>query len=280
MLHCLAEMPGVTIDDHELHFTRSGKGPPLLLIQGLGGHTAHWGAHFPALLAQKLDVIAFDHVGTGRSQPLDTHLQHGTGRDLSIRGMARDAAGLLAALGLERAHVLGLSMGGMVAQALALERAELVERLVLMGTSPSAPRGARTPRESIEALMSAWTSGDPERAIRTGLKVNVSARYAAEPGTLDAWRETAVDHPVGLPVLGAQLEAIRGHDALDDLAEMQMPTLIVHGTDDRILPVGNAHLLAGVIPNAQLELLDGVGHLSYLEQPECVAGLVLEFLLD
>ena len=57
MLHCLAEMPGVTIDEHELHFTRSGKGPPLLLIQGLGGHTAHWGAHFPALLAQKLDVI-------------------------------------------------------------------------------------------------------------------------------------------------------------------------------------------------------------------------------
>lgn len=264
-------MPSATVNGHELYFTRFGEGPPLLMIQGLGGHSAHWDEPFPAALAERVEVIAFDHIGTGRSGPLQG--------ELSIPGMARDAAGVLAELGVERAHVLGLSMGGMIAEALALEQPEVIERLVLMSTSPSAPRGVQTPPETIEALMGAWTSGDPERAIRVGLEINVSPAYAANPGVLEAWRRAAADHPVGLPVLGAQLEAIRGHDPLDDLAGLAVPTLVVHGTEDRFLPAGNADLLAKAIPGARLELIEGAGHLAFLEQPEPVARLVLEFLL-
>ena len=216
-------------------------------------------------------MITFDHVGTGRSGRLDG--------ELTIAGMADDAVGLLSDLGIDRSHVLGLSMGGMVGQEVALRHPRLVERLVLVGTSPSAGRGVRTPPETMEALGSAWTSGDREHAMRVALEVNVSARHAADPGAVEAWREIAADRPVSLEVLGAQLQAIRGHDALDRLAELEAPTLIMHGTDDRVLPVGNAQLLADAIPGARLELFEGAGHLLYLEEPERAARLVREFLV-
>jgi 3-oxoadipate enol-lactonase len=256
-----------------LHHVRQGEGPPLLLIQGLGGHGAHWGRAFPAALAERLEVIAFDHVGTGRSGRLEDG-------ELSIAGLAGDAAGLLAELGIERSHVLGLSMGGMVAQELALRHPELVDRLVLVGSSPSARRGVRTPPETMEALAAAWSSGDRERAMQVGLEVNVSARHAADPEAIAAWREIAAERPVSLAVLGAQLHAIRGHDALDRLAGLDVPTLIMHGSEDRVLPVGNGALLAGAIDGARLEVFEGAGHLLYLEQPEQAARLVLEFLLE
>ena len=107
-----------------------------------------------------------------------------------------------------------------------------------------------------------------EQAVRVGLEVNCSARYAAEPGVFDTWREMVVDHPVSLPMLMAQLQAIRGHDALDRLAELDIPTLILHGTDDRVLPFGNSQLLLDAISGARLEVFEGAGHLLFLEEPE------------
>lgn len=268
----MADPKTTTVNGHELYITRTGVGPPLLLIQGLGGHSAHWGTRFPELLAERLELIAFDHLGTGRSGWLESAL--------SIRGMADDGAALLAELEVDRAHVLGLSMGGMVAQALALAHPERVGRLVLMSTSPSASRGVMMPPATLEALSSAWTSGDPERALRTAFEVNVSAEYAARGDALEEWRPIAADHPVSLEVLGAQIAAIRDHDALDDLAQLEPPTLVVHGTDDQVLPVGNADLIAEAVPRARLERFEGIGHLLYLEQPDRAAELVIEFLLD
>jgi pimeloyl-ACP methyl ester carboxylesterase len=265
-------MSTAAIGGRELYYTRTGSGPPVLLIQGLGGHGAHWGEEFPALLAERLEVIALDHVGTGRSGRLEG--------GLTIASMADDAAALLAELGIERAHVIGLSMGGMVAQELALARPELVDRLVLIGTSPSAQRGVRTPPEVMEALGEAWSSGDRERALWVGLEVNVSPAAAADPGIRALWREIAADRPVALQVLAAQLDAVREFDALDRLAALAAPTLVIHGTVDRMLPFDNARLLLDAIPDARLEPFDGAGHLPFLERPGRAAELVIRFLLE
>jgi 3-oxoadipate enol-lactonase len=263
-------MARATVNGHDLHYTRRGAGPPLLLIQGLGGHSAHWSEPFLGLLAERVEVIAFDHAGTGRSGPR-------TGAT-SIRGFADDAAGLLATLGIERAHVLGLSMGGMIAQELTFEYPELVDRLVLLSTSPSGPQGVLPEREVMEGLVSAHMSGDLQRAVRVSFEANVSPAHAADPEAFDLWCEMAGDRPVTLDVLLAQLQAIAQFDAMPRLPEVTAPTLVVHGTADRMLPVGNASILAAAIPGARLEIVDGAGHLVYLEQPDRLARQVHDFV--
>jgi pimeloyl-ACP methyl ester carboxylesterase len=252
----------------QLDYERSGNadGPPLLLIMGMSGTSLHWGEPFLELLRVDFDVIAYDHHGVGASTPL--------GGPITTREMADDAAALLGALELDSAHAMGISMGGMIAQELALGHPQLIRTLTLGCTYCGGEGSALAAESDLAGLVEAMGSGDRERALRAGWEINVSPAMAADDDAYAAFRAIAMRRAVALPVIMQQMQACAAHDTNARLGQIALPTLVIHGTEDRLLPVQNGKLIAARIPGAQLEIFDGVGHLFFWERPERSAELV------
>ena len=264
-------MPTATVNGHDLHWVERGEGEPLLLIMGMSGTHLSWGDPFQDLLARDFRVIAYDHRGVGRSSAAEA--------GYAIADLADDAAGLLTELGLDSAHVLGISMGGMVAQELTLRHPDRVRTLSLGCTYSGGEGAALAPAETAKKLQASFAAGDRERALRIGWEVNVSEAFAADEDEFAAFRQRAIDLPVPIPVIMGQAQAIMGHDTSERLGDIVVPTLVVHGTEDRMLPVANGRLIAERVPGARYEELDGVGHLFWIEQPERSAELVRDHAL-
>ncbi len=182
---------------------------------------------------------------------------------VTIRTFVEDTVAVLDELGIDRAHVYGHSLGGMVAQELALERPERVRSLVLGATHPGGPHAVRprTPvpkdRPELALYAPAFVAQHPEH-VREDLRAQAATR---RPG---AGR--------------LQWQAIQGFDAFDRLPELAAPTLVLHGTEDRLVDPANARLLAARIPDAELVLLEGAGHRYQSERPERADRVVLDFV--
>ncbi len=261
-------MPFADVAGHQIEYVRSGAGEPLLLITGLSGSHASWGEPFLSLLEPELDLIAYDHRGIAGSTPASG--------SFTIADLAADAAGLLDALGIESAHVLGISMGGMIAQELALAHPGRIRTLTLGCTYPGGPGSKLTDGAVVQRLMAGFGAGDAEALLRMSFAANVSPAYAATPGTWDSFVAAALAVPAPIPVLFEQLRATAAHDAQSRLASIAAPTLVIHGELDEMLDVANGELIAQLIPGARLEVFPGVGHLFWLEEPTRSAELVLE----
>jgi pimeloyl-ACP methyl ester carboxylesterase len=261
-------MPHAEVAGRQLHYVREGEGEPLLLIQGLSGNHLHWGDDFLGLLHPHFDVIAYDHRGIGHSDP--------AGGPFTIADLADDAAGLLDALGVESAHVMGISMGGMTAQEVALRHPDRVRTLTLGCTYAGGVDSAMTEPAVIQRLGELFMTGRVEEALRYGFEVNVSPEFAQEPAHFELVKEIAGRLPSTLDVLMLQVQAVAGHDTSERLGEIEAPTLVIHGTLDQMLPVSNAHAIAARIPGSRLEILEGVGHAFWWERPEESARLVRE----
>jgi 3-oxoadipate enol-lactonase len=264
-------MPGVSVGEIELAYERSGEGPPLLLIMGMSGTALHWGEPFLHALRRDFEVIVYDHRGVGASTRLDG--------PITTAQLAEDAAGLLTALGIETTHILGISMGGMIAQELALAYPERVRTLTLGCTYCGGEGSSLTAPAVLQRLTEAMMSGDRERALRTTWEVNVSTTMATDAGAYASFHAILGQRAVAVPVIMAQMQACAAHDTNARLQGLRMPTLVVHGTDDQIIPVENGPLIASLIPGSSLEIFDGVGHLFFWERPERSAELVREHAL-
>jgi len=255
-----------------LHHVRRGSGEPLLLIQGMSGHAAHWGEPFLSELEPHFDAIAIDHRSTGGSPRVDG--------PFTLADLADDAIGKLDELGIETAHVMGISMGGMVAQELVLRHPDRVRRLVLGCTYAGGAGQKLAEPEVAQILAEGMQSGDREAAMRAAWSVNVSAPFAAEEANWETFYAVARDNPVPVEVIMRQMQAIMGHDTSTRLAGIEAPTLVIHGTADRMLPSSNGEAIAKVIPNARYEPLEGVGHMFWVEEPQRSAELVREHCLS
>jgi pimeloyl-ACP methyl ester carboxylesterase len=232
----------------------------------MSGTALHWGEPFLEQLRDHFEVIVYDHRGVGASSRLDG--------PVTIPQMAEDASSLLAALEIDSAHVLGISMGGMIAQELALAHPEQVLTLTLGCTYPGGPQSTPTAEEVLSRLGEAIMSGDRDRALRVGWEINVSHAVAEDPAAFDAFTAIAAQRAVAVPVVMAQLQACLAHDTSARLDQLSMPTLVIHGTEDQLLPVENGRLIAASVPGCSLEIFDGVGHMFVWEQPERAAQLV------
>lgn len=261
-------MPRAAVNGTELYYERGGAGEPLLLIMGMGGSHRHWGDPFAGLLEGDFDTIRYDHRGIGHSGRLDD--------ELSIARLADDAVALLDALSIDAAHVVGVSMGGMVAQELALRAPDRLRTLTLGCTWAGGPEGRFTTAEVAERIRSSALSGDRQHAIRVGWEINFSKEYRADESRYAEFLDLAESMRAPLPVLVAQGMACAAHDTHARLADVRAPTLVIHGTADELLDVANAPLIAGAIPGARLELLEGVGHMFWWEAPQRSAQLVCE----
>ncbi|MDH6120387.1 3-oxoadipate enol-lactonase [Kitasatospora sp. GAS204A] len=234
-------VPTVQVGELDVYYEVHGSGPPLLLIGGLGADLTLF-APLTERLVQRYQVIVFDNRGAGRSGKPD--------QPYSIPLMADDAIGLLDALGIARAHLLGVSMGGRIALEIAIGRPERVDRLVLVASS-AAGRGR---------LTVSW----PMRLLGMAKRLGLVRREHAQPDY--AFRR--------------QLAASVGYSALDRLGGVRAPTLILHGRQDRSMPLDAARATGAGIAGARLELFDG-GHLFFLlAQRAAVLDRVERFLSE
>jgi 3-oxoadipate enol-lactonase len=249
----LARPDGVRLY-YELHGEDGA--PPLILLEGLGGDIPGWRRNIP-VLARQLTVIAYDFRGNGNSDDPPGPCTMGTFVD--------DTVALLDELGIDRVHAYGQSFGGMVAQELALTQPERVRTLILgctdMGERTAIrPEGPTAPKH--EPWRALYAPGFPDRHpehVADDLRIG-----AAQP-----------NHPVGGR---RQWEAMESFDSYDRLPELRVPTLVLHGTEDLLIPVENGRRLAARIPGAELVLLEGAGHVYHSERAEEADAAVLDFV--
>jgi 3-oxoadipate enol-lactonase len=243
-----------------------GTRAPVLLVHGLGYTRQGWGP-LRSILARRYRVLSFDNRGIGESEiPPGPY---------SVEELAADAVHVLDEAGVERAHVIGASLGGFVAQVLAADRPERVDRLVLVGTSPGGPGAYPLPQGTLQ-LMAEAPSLEPRVALRRFVENAVAP--GSPPALVDeiyAYREA---HPPDPDGWAAQAAAGAAWDAGERLERIAAPTLVLAGTADAVVDPRNAQLLAAAITGARLELLDGVGHLAFWERSEEFAVLVERFL--
>lgn len=254
----------------QLHHVRRGRGEPLLLIQGLSGSHAAWGEPLLEALQDDFDLVYYDHRGIGFSPAVD--------QPFTLADLADDATALLDELGLQDVHVLGISMGGMVAQHLALRHPERLRTLALGCTACGGPGSVLTSPRVVRRLMVGMQSGDKDVALRSSFDVNV-APALQDDEHFAAFRAMSLQAPASMSTIMLQVQAIVEHDVQARLAEVRAPTLVLHGTEDQMLPAENAPIIAQRIPGARLELFEGAGHLFYWEQPERTAGLLRDHML-
>ena len=243
--------------------------PPLLLIQGMSGTMHTWGDEFLSRLGAGVDLLLFHNRGVKESSRVT--------EQFTIRDLAADTAGLLGALGIPRAHVLGVSMGGMVAQELALGWPELLGTVTIGCSFPGGPGAAVMTSEAAARLFQ--NEGGPEDIIRASWEINLGQQYRArdvDGSRFAAFREAVLRRPVAGAVIVMQAAALASNETQSRLGAIATPTLVVHGTDDRMLPHVNSEIIAARIPGARLELWEDVGHLWWWEEPERAAELVLD----
>ncbi len=259
-------MSTTVLEGVRLAYSVQGAGEPMLMIQGLGYGRGGWGPA-PGMLARRFQVVTLDNRGFG-----DSDAPPGP---YTTAQLAEDALAVLDAVEIETAHVVGISLGGMVAQELVLARPERVRRLVLCSTTPGGAESFPMPEQTV-ALMGRQPHLEPEEAMRLFV---VNALSPDPPEELVeeivAYRTANPPDPAGW---WAQAGAGAAHDALARLGEIGVPTLVVHGTADNVVDVRNAHLLADAIPESRLVLLEGVGHLLPWERPQEFTALVEEFV--
>lgn len=263
-------MPSVDAGGTELHCLRSGSGEPMLLIQGMSATHLTWGRAFLAPLEESFDCIVFDNRGMGLSGPAKM--------PFSTADLAGDTLGLLDALEIERAHVVGISMGGMIAQELALAHPERIRTLTLGATYCGGPEGTLMAPEDLELLGAAMASGDRERVLRAMWEINLSPGFREDDSRYAAFHEMAIALPAPKDVVLQQMRACGAHDTSARLAGISVPTQVIHGTVDRLLGVGNGKQIAALL-EVEPQLLENVGHMFWWEQPQRAAALVREHAL-
>lgn len=261
-------MPFARSDDVGIYYEdHGGDGPVLLLVPGIPAISSDW-FPFADRLKERSRVVVYDNRGSGRSDaPPGPY---------STRQLAVDAVAVLDALGIERAHVFGVSLGGMIAQELALGFPERADRLVLGSTQASTKDAVRPRREVLLAFV--FETDDWAERMR------VLAPFAFAPGVDPQLLARFIDKKSGdvEPDHGyrGQIAAVLAHDALDRLGALERPTLVIAGSQDQIIPAQNSETLCGRIPRARLEVIDGTGHLFFVEAPEQTLEVLDAFLFD
>lgn len=267
-------MPLVTVADLSVAYDIAGNdaAPPLLLINGLGSDRSAWRLQVP-VLADRYRTISYDNRDVGQTGAGETL------KSYSIETFAADAAGLLNALGIKRAHIVGASMGGAIAQEFALAYPERVTSLTIVCS------WAKTDPWLAE-LLGQWerlfASLGPLEWARTSLLRAVTHRFYDDPAQLSAVLEAAAASPFPQETASyiRQSQAAIGHDTRDRLPMTRVPTHIIAGAVDQLTPLRFSEEIAALIPDARLSVIEGIGHGMFWEATEEFNDLVLGFLAD
>lgn len=247
-------MPIVKAGNINLSYESYGEGEPLLLIMGFGMPGAAWMPSLPFFNGFK--CIYFDNRGTGLSDKPEG--------PYTVEDMADDASNLLRVLGIAKAKVFGVSMGGMIAQELTIRHPEQVKRVVLGCTMPGGPNAKMAAPETLERLMKASKimATDPEQGFDILLPALMPSEFVAAHPEIRAMMIAGAKMMPPTPPETADraMAGIAQFNAYDRLPQIKCPVLIVHGDDDVLVPTANADLIKSKIPQAEMYLIPGAGH--------------------
>ena len=266
-------MPTITANDIQIYYEIHGSGRPLVLISGLGYGLWQWRRMLPGL-AEHFQVIVYDNRGAGQTdKPAGPY---------SAPMMAADLAGLLDGLGVGKTAVLGHSMGGFIAQQLALDRPDLVSHLILAATNFGGPNHIPVTLEALTIMMD--TTSDPLTRLQNGVTIAAAPGFPeAQPELFQSIIDYRLTGPVSPEACQAQMGvglglATAGVAYEGKLGQTAVPSFILFGEHDKVVPVGNADLLAKELPNSQIIVLPGAGHIFPLETPGAANEAIIKFL--
>jgi len=264
-------MPTVHRGTHSIHYEVVGRNdaPPLLLVMGMGFSSRAWHT-LPALLRADFRVVVLDNCGTGRSSV--------PRRIFRTRDMADDAIAVLDALGLSRVDVFGISMGGMIAQELALRHPDRVRALVLGATFAGHLRSAKPSPIVAFELLRAVVRGERIAPAKLARLLVSDAYFSGDPEGFARWM--GVVEAVRGRVALRQMLAVITHETRKRLPRLEVRTLVVTGDADRLVPPANSLELARLIPGAELLVLRGAGHVFPVERPDETVAALRRFFLE
>lgn len=265
-------MPKVKVGGINMYYEIHGRGEPLVLIPGAGSTLSGFARNIP-VFSQKYKVIVYDLRGTGQSEAPDV--------PYTLETLADDLAGLLGVIGIEKAHLMGASMGGMIAQYFALRHPNETKSLILACTKFGGPHEIPVDAE----VMDYWQHPEqlsPKDSIRESLRFTMSREFIEKnPDIIDQNIKQALESP---PPYNSphsamlQIQALLKNNTYDKLPEIKAPTLVIHGDADRMSPVENGKILASRIPNAELVILPKMGHAFMIEAFDESNRIMLDFL--
>ncbi|WP_435100935.1 alpha/beta fold hydrolase [Arhodomonas sp. AD133] len=267
-------MPYADAGDARLYYETHGNGErAVVLIMGLGGTVEAWGMQIPAL-ARHNRVVVLDNRGCGRSRS--------ERESWSLDTMADDVAAIMNAADVEHAHVVGVSMGGLIAQQLYHRIPRRVTSLTLGCTGPGVNDPAFTPPDpAVERVLTLDRNAVGHAdAVRRLTEIFYHPDYRARvPDLVERLLRFETDLGTSTQGLHAQLDAVYAHPGQGcRLADITVPTLVLHGEDDIVWPVENGEYLANTIPGARLERFPGAGHMFMMEQARAFNRAVLTFI--
>ena len=283
-------MPWATRGGVSIYYEREGEGDPVVFVQGLGYGRWMWRWQRDGL-ADDYEVIAPDNRGTGRSEdglnPIVTKLPGKLRAPVLLKlagytaeGLAADLEAVLADARIYDAHLVGASMGGMIAQQYALEYGR-AKSLTLMCTSHGGPDAVPVPEETQAQIFDVPKGASERGNLRHRMRPAFTDRFTnRNPHLLDRILEWRLEQDANEPAREAQAGAVLAFDVSDRLAEIGVPTLLLHGTDDRVLPVENGRLLEEKLPDSRLEVFEGGSHLFFIEDHERVTEELRAFLAE
>ncbi|MFN4259380.1 MAG: alpha/beta fold hydrolase [Gemmataceae bacterium] len=264
-------MPIFLCDDYQLHYAERGAGVPVIWLNGLAGDHLYWMGQMRAF-HKHYHCLALDNRDAGQSSYMAA--------PYGIADLADDVARLMVSLGLPSAHIVGLSLGGMIAQELALRHPDCVRGLVLLGTLARADDWFNATLDAYGLIRrQVADSGAFFEALLPWL---VSHHFFAHPERVD-WLRALLrhnPHPQRIDGFFRQFDAIRRHDAWERLPAIRCPVLVAVGEDDRIIPMRYSYELQERLPAAKLVILPGVGHAPPIENPRQLNQLIQEFLIS
>lgn len=255
--------------DVRLAYEVRGDGETVLFVHGLGYDRVGWGP-LPGLLAGDFRVITFDNRGVGESD-----VPNGP---YSVAQMAADAVAVLDAAGSDRAHIFGASLGGFIAQEIALTYPDRVRKLVLASTAPGGPRMYPMPAAGLDAF-GRFPTMEREEGLRLMVENSLGAHGVNKrPELVEEIFAYRLERAPTLAGWQAQAAAGALFDGYDRAPLIAAPTLVLHGGADTVIDPRNAELLVELIPNARLEAIPDRGHLMVWEEGALLAPIVKEFL--
>ena len=262
-------MPYQQTDKLNIYYEVHGQGTPLVMIRGLGSNADHWYAQAPTF-AQYFKVIIFDNRGIARTSD--------PGGDYTVPMMAADTLDLMDALELKQAYVMRLSMGGMIAQELAINHSRRIKALVLVCTHCGGAEQA-PPSAEISALFKEMIyENSPEAKVKAAPTLFDMQTLRNSPEIPVYYSEVSLKNPAKTEILIKQWQAVLQHDTFDRLPQITAPTLVITGAEDLLIPPENSKILTERIPNARLRVIPGGGHQVLIEQPALCNEAILDFL--
>jgi 3-oxoadipate enol-lactonase len=265
----------VLIGGHKLAYDEARPANPadekgtILLLTGLGSKRLGWARQL-GVFGNEYRTIAMDHRDTGDSDAVTA--------DYTVADLADDAAALLETLGITHAHVVGISLGGFTALQFALRHASMLDKLVLVATSPGGSVHVPASPEILALLAPTPGTEAGERAIHVYSQIMAAEFVAAHPEEMERIAETARYRPQSAAAYTRQLRAALAHDVADSLHRITAPTLVIHGAVDPLVPPPNGAYLVAHIPSARSIVYPGVGHIPIIERTDEFNRDVLAFL--